>query len=103
MHEKAAGSSPTSSRWALETPITRARMGAGRRLSGERCGGCGTIGEEIVQQPPQSVFFNTGPDPTGTQTRKDILKHVQTRSEKEELPRKGGPGGSVANSAPRLR
>ncbi len=42
-----------------------------------------------MQQPPQPVFFNTGPDPTGTQTRKGILKHVQTRSVKEELPRKG--------------
>ena len=36
-------------------------------------------------------FFNTGPDPTGTQTRKGILNHVQTRSEKEKLPRKGDP------------
>ena len=55
------GSSPTSSRWALETPVTRTRLGDGRRLSGERCGGCGTIGEEIVQQPPQPVFLTPGP------------------------------------------
>ncbi len=67
-----AGSSPTSSRWALETPITRARLGAGRRLSGERCGGCGMIGEEIVRQPPQPAFFNAGPGPTGTHTRKGV-------------------------------
>ncbi len=70
------GSSPTSSRRALETLVTRTRMGDGRRLSGERCGGCGMIGEEIVQQPPQPVFFYTGPDPTGTQTRKGILNQV---------------------------
>jgi hypothetical protein len=44
-----------------------------------------------VQQPPQPVFFNTRPGPTGTQTRKGILNYVQTRSEKEELPRKGDP------------
>ncbi len=44
-----------------------------------------------MRQQPQPVFFNTGPDQTGTQTRKGILKHVQTRSEKEELPRKGDP------------
>ena len=44
-----------------------------------------------MQPPPQPVFFYTGPDPTGTHTRKGILKHVQTRSEKEELPRKGDP------------
>ena len=30
------------------------------------------------------------------------LKQVQARSD-EELPRKGGPGGSVANTTPRLR
>ena len=64
------GSSPTSSRWVLETPATRIRLGYGRRLSGERYGGCGTIREEIVQQPPQPVFFNTMPGLTGTQTRK---------------------------------
>ena len=46
--EETIGSSPTFSRWALETPLTRTRLGDGRRLSGERCGGCGTIGEEIV-------------------------------------------------------
>ncbi len=44
-----------------------------------------------MQQPSQPVFFYTGPDPTGTQTRKGIIKQVQTRSEKEELPRKGDP------------
>ncbi len=36
-------------------------------------------------------YFYTGPDPTGTQTWKGILKHVQTMSVKEELPRKGDP------------
>ena len=75
--------------------MTRTRLGAGKRLSGERCGGFGTIGEEIVQQPPQPVFLNTKPGPTGTQTRKGFLKQVQARSD-EELPRKGGPGDSKA-------
>ncbi len=32
------------------------------------------IGEEIVQQPPLPVFFNAGPGPTGTQTRKGVYK-----------------------------
>jgi hypothetical protein len=54
--EETIRSSPTSSRWALETPVTRARMGAGIRLNGERCGGCGTFGEEIVHRPPQLGF-----------------------------------------------
>jgi len=54
--EETVGSSPTSSRWALETTTIRTRLGYGRRLSGECCGGCGTIGEEIVHQPPQPVF-----------------------------------------------
>ena len=40
--------SPTSSWWALVTHVTRARLGFGRRLSGEHSGGCGCpIGEEI--------------------------------------------------------
>ncbi len=47
--EETKGSSPTSSRWALETLATRARLDDGRRLSGERFGSCGSIGEEIVQ------------------------------------------------------
>ncbi len=70
--EGTIGSSPTSSRWALETLATRARLGDGRRLSGEHCGGCGTLGEETVREPPQSVLLNTGPRSTGTQYRKGV-------------------------------
>ncbi len=50
---------PTSSRWALETPLSLARRGSGRRSSGGHGGGGGAIGGEIVQQPPSHVFFNT--------------------------------------------
>jgi hypothetical protein len=59
--EETVGSSSTSSRWVLETPVTRARLGADKRLRGERCSDCGTIGEEIVHQPPQPVFLTPGP------------------------------------------
>ena len=59
--EETVRSSPTSSRWAVETSATRSRSGDDRRLSGERCDGCCTIGEEIVQQPPQPVLFTPGP------------------------------------------
>ncbi len=59
--------------------------------AGQHCGGCCAIGEEIARHPLQPVFFNAKPGPTGTQSRKGILKQVQTRSEKEELPRKGDP------------
>ncbi len=68
-----AGCSPISSWWALKALATRARLGDGRRLSGERCGGCGTIGEEIVQHPPQPAFVYAGPGPTCTQTRKGVF------------------------------
>ncbi len=44
-------------------------VGRGRRLSGEHCGGCCAIGEEIARYPLQLVFFNAKPGPTGTQTR----------------------------------
>jgi hypothetical protein len=37
---------PTSSRWALETLMTLARCGLGRRPSGGRIGGCGAIGRD---------------------------------------------------------
>jgi hypothetical protein len=55
---------PTSSWWALETPVTLARSGSGRRPSGGHGGGGGAIGGEIALQPPPPVFLNT-PDLTG--------------------------------------
>ena len=54
-----AGSPPTSSWWALVTPMTLARRGSGRRLSGGRCGSGGAIGGEIAPPPPTEVFINT--------------------------------------------
>jgi hypothetical protein len=50
---------PTSSWWALETPVTLARSGSGRRPSGGHGGGGGAIGGEIALQPPPPVFLNT--------------------------------------------
>ncbi len=50
---------PTSSWWALETPLNLARRGSGRGPSGEHGGGGCAIGGEIVQQPPSQVFLNT--------------------------------------------
>jgi len=65
--------SPTSSWCALETPAAQTRRGDGRRLSGEHRGGSGTIGEDVVRQPPQPAFFYARPGPTGTQTRKGVF------------------------------
>ncbi len=49
---------PTSSWWALETPLTLARCSSDMRPSGGHCGGGGgAIGGEIVPQPPSHVFF----------------------------------------------
>ena len=48
---------PTSSWWALETPVTMARSGSGRRPSGGHGGGGGAIRGEIALQPPPPVFF----------------------------------------------
>ena len=48
-----------SSRWALLTPVTRARLGCGWRLSGERCGGGDAIGGEIAPHPPTHVSLDT--------------------------------------------
>ena len=50
---------PASSWWALKPPLTLARCGSGKRPSGWHGGGGGTIGGEIVPQPPSEVFFNT--------------------------------------------
>ena len=43
---------PTSSWWALETALTMARRGSGRRPIGGHGGGGDAVGVEIVQQPP---------------------------------------------------
>lgn len=43
---------PTSSWWALETSLTLAQRGSGRRPCGGRCGGGCAFGGDIVQQPP---------------------------------------------------
>ena len=48
---------PTSSWWVLETPMTRAWCGSGRRPSGGHGGGGGAIGGEIVPQPPPHVLI----------------------------------------------
>ena len=51
---------PPTSLWReLETPLTLARRGSGRRPSGGHGGGGGAIGGEIMQHPPSQVFFNT--------------------------------------------
>ncbi len=48
---------PTSSWWALETPLALARCGSDKRPSGGHCGGGGAIGGEIVPQPPSHMLF----------------------------------------------
>ncbi len=50
---------PTSSWWALETPVTLARCGSSKMPSGGHGGGGGAIGGHIGPQPPSHVFFNT--------------------------------------------
>ena len=50
---------PTSSWWALETPVTLARCGSGKSPSGGHDDGSGAIGGEILPQPPSQVFLNT--------------------------------------------
>ena len=82
--------------------MTRARLGSGKRLSGERCGGCGTIGEEIVQQPPHPVFLNTKPGPTGTQTRKGVLNKFK-REAMRSCRARADPETRRLNAASRLR
>ena len=51
--------SPISSWWALETLVTEAWLGAGRRRSGERGGGGGPIGGEIGPLPSPPLSFDT--------------------------------------------
>ena len=81
--------SPTSSWWVSLTLLPRARLGAGKRISGEHGGDCNVIGEEIALHPLQPVFFYAKPDPTGTLTRKGDFAQVQARS-KVDLPHKQG-------------
>jgi len=54
---------PTSSGWALETPLTLSRQGLCRRPSGGTA--AATVGSEIVLQPPPPIFFNTNPTRPG--------------------------------------
>jgi len=60
---------PPYSWWALETPLTLARRGSGRRPSGGHGGGGGAIGGEIVHQPPSHVLFFTPPSMRGTRSQ----------------------------------
>ncbi len=50
---------PISSLWVLETPVTLARCGSGRKPSGGYGGGGGSIGGEIAPQSPSHVFLYT--------------------------------------------
>ena len=71
--------SSISSWWALSTLVTRARLGCGRKLSGERSGGGGPIEVEIGKQSPLPVFLNTA--------RVDGPKISEMRLEVEEVVR----------------
>ncbi len=42
-----------------------------------------------MQQQPQPVFFNTGPDPTGTQTRKGILNNFRRGARRRSCRARG--------------
>ncbi len=86
---------------ALETRATRTRLVDGRRLSGERPvvvarSGRRWCGSHRNRRFLRRVRSNWYPNSERS------LKQVQARSD-EELSRKGGPGGSVANTSPGLR
>jgi hypothetical protein len=51
--------------------MIRARLGAGRRLSGEHCKGCIAIGEGVGLHPLQPVVLYAKPGSTGTLARKE--------------------------------
>jgi len=74
MQGKVAGSSPTSSRWALETHGTRARLGSGRRPSGSAAGVAVRSGRRSCSNHRYRCLFNAGPGPADTQTRKGVYK-----------------------------
>ena len=76
----------TSSRWALVTIVTRAQLGCGRRLSGERSGGCGCpIGEEIGYRSCHYMCFLTPPGLTGvnSERREEPMGALRTEGRKE--------------------
>jgi hypothetical protein len=86
---------PTSSWWALETPLTLARCGSGRRPSGGRCGGGGAIGGEIAPPPPTQVFLNTA-RPDGHITSKQSKRGGGSDCRRSSMERCPPDSGSVA-------
>jgi hypothetical protein len=116
MPEKAAGSSPTSSRWALETPMTRARLGSGRRLRGSAAEVAVRSGRRSCSNRRYRCFLTPGPvrrvPKLGKEfTRRSGLERFGTakqrgtrrldagaqRQDCDSLPyNKGGPGGQAA-------
>jgi hypothetical protein len=77
--------SPTSSWWALVTPETRARLGFGRRLSGEHGGGCGCPnGEEIGYRNNHHMCFLDTARSDGTEFKKGL--GVGCEAQKDRWP-----------------
>jgi hypothetical protein len=116
MPEKAAGSSPTSSRWALETPMTRARLGSGRRLRGSAAEVAVRSGRRSCSNRRYRCFLTPGPvrrvpklgkeftrcsglERFGTAKQRGTrrLDAGAQRQDYDSLPcNKGGPGGQAA-------
>jgi hypothetical protein len=88
----------TSSWWALITHVTRARLGYGRRLSGERSGDCGRpIGEEIGYRTRHYKCILDTARSDGIDFRKELgaSKATETdRGQQGSAVRRGGDGMS---------